>query len=448
MKYLFIIHDVYQDDNQFPLGSAYLASILRNNGYSVEIYCMDIFHYSNKQLADHLDRNKYDMIGLGFMSARFTMTVPALCETINKHKKNARFILGGPAPSATPEYILEETGADAVVVGEAENMILDIHDRINYSTPESNLDSLPFPAWDLFPMDKYTNCIRFPGMSNNDRFFSLISSRGCINKCTFCYRIEKGLRLRSIPNVVDEIKILNERYGINYFLFADEFFALSKKRIREFNQKLIEYNLNIKYICVTRVKAVDTEVLQLLKDGGCVFINYGFESMDADVLKEMAKNTTPEDNENAAKLTKEAGIPFGLNFIWGFSNDTADTLWKSVEFIKEYNSYDQLRTIRPVTPYPGCPLYYDAIKNGLLDGPGDFYKRFKNSDLIMINFTAMNLKTVYNNLYQANSELIDDHYQHTSMTKKERDRIKSGFYKLYFEGNSTFTGARHYVKKA
>ena len=84
MKILFIVHDVYQEDNQFPLGPAYLASILRNNGHDVEIYCMDIFHYSNKQLADYLDKNKYDMIGLGFMSARFNMTIPSLCKVINK----------------------------------------------------------------------------------------------------------------------------------------------------------------------------------------------------------------------------------------------------------------------------------------------------------------------------------------------------------------------------
>ena len=154
------------------------------------------------------------------MSARFNMTIPSLCKVINTYKKKAKLVLGGPGPSATPEYILEKTGADAVVVGEAENMILDIHNGINRSTPVENIDSLPFPAWDLFPMNRYATCMHVPDMSNHDKFFSVISSRGCINKCSFCFRLEKGLRLRSISNVISEIKILNKKYGVNYFLMS------------------------------------------------------------------------------------------------------------------------------------------------------------------------------------------------------------------------------------
>jgi radical SAM superfamily enzyme YgiQ (UPF0313 family) len=192
---------------------------------------------------------------------------------------------------------------------------------------------------------------------------------------------------------------------------------------------------------------VDEETLQLMKKGGCIFINYGFESMNADVLKEMNKNTTPEDNENAAKLTAETNIAFGANFIWGFSSDTLDTLWENVDFIKKYNLYGQVRTIRPVTPYPGCPLYYEAIEKGLIEGPEDFYNKFKNSDLITVNFMDMDLKTMYNNLYKANSELIDDHYLNTSMTKEECERLKNSYYQLYFEGKTSFRGVRSYAKK-
>jgi radical SAM superfamily enzyme YgiQ (UPF0313 family) len=96
-------------------------------------------------------------------------------------------------------------------------------------------------------MNEYSACMRVLNMAEKDKLLMITSSRGCANACSFCYRLEKGLRLRSIPNVVDEMKILNEKYGINYFEFADEFFTLSKKRIEEFNQALEENNLNIKY---------------------------------------------------------------------------------------------------------------------------------------------------------------------------------------------------------
>ncbi|GAI71844.1 unnamed protein product, partial [marine sediment metagenome] len=82
------------------------------------------------------------------------------------------------------------------------------------------------------------------------------------------------------------------------------------------------------------------------------------------------------------------------------------TLWENVEFIKKYNMYWQVRTIRPVTSYPGCPLYYKAIEDGLLDGPEDFYNKFCNSDLITINFTDMDKKKMHKELFLANSELI------------------------------------------
>ena len=446
MKVLFIIHDVYQNDNEFPLGPAYLSSILRENGYVVDTYCMDVYHYTNEQLAKYLDKNEYDMICLGFMSARFVETVLPLCKVINEHKKNALFVLGGPGASATPEYILNKTGVDSVVVGEAENVILDVKEGLNRGEPVKNLDKILFPAWDLFPMERYTTCIKNPGMSDNERMLILLSSRGCVNKCSFCFRLEKGLRMRSIPNIIEEIKILNKKYGVTYFEFADEFFALSKKRIGDFNQLLEENNLKIKYWCASRVKGVDREVLQLMKDGGCVFINYGFESMDADVLKQMRKNTTPEDNENAAKLTKEAGILFGVNFIWNNPGDSVKSLWENVEFIKKYNTYGQVRTIRPVTPYPTCPLYYKAIEDGLLEGAEDFYNKFSNSDLIMINFTDMEKKEMYKELFLANSELINNHAKNTNMDRMECTRLKDNFYSLYFKGETKFRGARNYEK--
>ena len=86
-KVLFIVHDVYQDDNNFPIGPAYLAAVLREAGADVEVYCMDVFHYTNEQLAQKLQGEQYDVIGLGFLAARFRETILDLCETINKNKK-------------------------------------------------------------------------------------------------------------------------------------------------------------------------------------------------------------------------------------------------------------------------------------------------------------------------------------------------------------------------
>jgi len=451
-KTLLIVHDLYQNFNLFPLGVGYLSSILINEGIDVDTYCMDVLHQSNEELAKYLRKGKYDSIGLGFMAARYVETIRPLCKVINENKGKGKLILGGHCPSAIPEYILEDTEADSVVVGEGENIAVDVFcnpetDKIYSGIPIKDLDTLPYPTWDLFPMNKYLMSMRLPGIESNDKISNMITSRGCPNRCTFCYRMEEGLRLRSIPNIIDEIEYLNKRYGVTYISFDDEFFAMSKKRLEEFKWELENRDLKIKFWCASRVKGIDDEILELMKSCGCKYINYGFESTDAEVLKQMRKNTTPEDNENAAKLTKEHGIYFGLNHIWGMPGDSRKSLMNNVKFIKKYNLYPELRTIRPVTPYPGCELYYKAIDEGKLDGPDDFFNKFKNSDYVTINFTDMTVDNMHKYLFDANMELIKDHYFHTNMSLEECNNKISSFSDLYFKKMFTFRGARTYDKE-
>lgn len=470
-KILFIIHDSYQEDNPFPLGPAYLAAVLKKQEVDVKICCQDVFHYSNEELAEQFLKNEdYDLIGFGFLAARFRETVLGLCETINKYKKNAWLVLGGHGPSPIPEYVLEETNADIIAIGEAEETIIELLEcklnngdlskikGIAYKTndkifinerrkPVADLDSLPLPEWSLFPMEKYANCFKLSSMDENDKLLGLLSSRGCINRCNFCYRMEYSIRLRSMEKIVEEIKILKEKYGITYFQFLDELFNYPKERIFEFRDALKKANLKIKFWCNARVDTFDEETAICLKESGCKFLNFGMESSDQKVLDLMNKNATVEQNIRAAEIAKKVGIGLGLNFLWGNKGDTEESLKNNVKLIKQYNTYDQLRTIRPVTPYPGSDLYYEAIKRGLLSGPEDFFNKFKNSDLITVNFTDIPEEKFYKALYEANKELITDHFIHTTKDMDSANKLIKGFHDLYFEGKTSFRGARHYAKK-
>lgn len=462
-KVLFIIHDVYQDDNLFPLGIAYLATVLRKNNIDVAIYSQDVFHYTNEQLAEYLDENEFDIIGLGFMAARFKETAEPLCDIINKHKKNAWFVIGGACPSAIPQYMLLATDADIVAVGEAEETIVEL---VKYKTkggdlskvkgivhwrgiterrqPIMDLDTIPFPDWSIFPMDNYTSCLQLYGAKKKDIAFSILTSRGCINRCNFCYRMEKGIRVRSIENIIEEMKLLYAFHGVNYFEIEDELFILSKERIRKFRDAIKKAKLKIKFYCQARVDIFDEEIAELLKEAGCQFLNFGMESSDQKVLDLMNKRTTVEQNINAAEITRKMGIGVGLNFIWGNIGDTEHSLKENVELIKNFNTYNQIRTIRPVTPYPGCDLYYEAIKRGLLTGPEDFFNKFKNSDLLTVNFTDIPDERFYELLYEANKDLINDHF-HQAGNMVGANALIDNFYNLYFKG-AQFRGARHYVK--
>ena len=468
-KVLFIIHDLYQDDNHFPLGIGYLAAVLKKNNVTVDVYCMDIFHYSNAELSDLLKKKTYDLICVGFLAARFKETVLALCTCINLQKKSAWLVLGGHGPTPIPEYILDTTHADVIVLGEGEETLPDVlkckletgdlgkikgiaykDGGIFKSTerrkPIHNLDAIPFPEWSLFPMDEYIKNLKLFRYEPSDRCFGILTSRGCINRCNFCYRMERGIRFRSVKNIIQEIGILNEQYGVNYFLMADELFVYPKTRVFEFRDELEKSEIKIKFACNARVDVFDKEVAMCLKDAGCQFLNFGMESSDQNVLDLMHKKTTVEENIHAAEIAKKTGIGLGLNFIWGNIGDTEDSLKNNAALIKKYTTYDYIRTIRPVTPYPGCDLYYEAIRKGLLKGPDDFFEKFKNSDLMIVNFTEIPEEKYYKLLFDVNKNLILDYYEHTSKDWDAANKLIHDFQRLYFDGEISFRGARHYKK--
>ena len=129
------------------------------------------------------------------------------------------------------------------------------------------------------------------------------------------------------------------------------------------------------------------------------------------LLNEMKKGLTIEQIYTGIENTLAAGLTPGLNLIWGFPGDTVENLWKAVDFLLDNDGQAELRTIRPVTPYPGSELYLEAIKRGLLSGPDDFYERkHLNSDLPTVNFTSLSDGEFTEELFLANWRLIDGYY--------------------------------------
>lgn len=459
MKVLFVVHDLFQDNNLLQLGPAYLAAVARNAGYDVEVYSQDVYHYPNEHLAEYIRRKKFSVVGIGFLAARYP-TVKKICEDVRPalDEVGAKLVLGGHGPTPIAEFVLQDTCADIVALGEAEvtfvnlldaiannddlaqvdGIALNIGDEIivNPRTkPVMDIDEIPFPARDLFPIDAYTVSQGFQGV-NNGRSGTMITSRGCPYSCNFCYRMEKGIRLRSMESVMEEINFLKTEYHVDTVYFDDELLMSSKKRTYEFCEELLKQKNQISWCCNGRVNIVDSDLLKIMKRAGCFFINYGLESVDQAVLDTMDKKITVEQILKAAQDTRDIGVGSGLNIIFGHIGDTIENLWKGAEVIKKYHTYDQCRTIRPVTPYPGSGLYYHAIEKGLLKGPEDFFQKFKNSDHYMINFTDLPEEEIYKNLYEVNRMLVKEFYEHLS------DKVVKGFSDLYFQSAYDFRGAR------
>lgn len=461
MRILLIVYDNDSYIQWFPHGIADITAVLLNAGYEIDIYNQDIHHYSEEHLKSYLDDNKYDVVGLTFIAGYYQYRKAlAISEAINNSKNRPPlYIIGGHGPAPEPEFFLKKTGAEVVVVGEGEDTIIELlsvyqkKDSLNQVKGIAyldgnkciiterrplikDIDSIPWPAYHKFSVDQYL-LLRMPHCNNSDFVMPILSGRGCTFKCNFCYRMDKGFRPRSSDSIVEEIKFLQKEYGITYIAFADELLMSSKKRTTEICEFFLRENLQIKWECCGRLNYAEPEILHLMKKSGCVFINYGIESFDDQILENMNKNLTTKQIVKGIESTLAAGISPGYNIIFGNIGETRKTLQKGVDFLLKYDDGAQMRTIRPVTPYPGTPLYYYAIEKGLCDGVADFYEnKHLNSDLVAINFTDMTDDELHNSLYDANKQLLENYFNN------KKKSVISRAYDLYHNKDVGFRGFR------
>lgn len=460
MRILLIAYDNGSYIHWFPQGIAYIAAALREAGHDVVLYLQDIHHYPEEHLRAYLDVNRFDVVGLGLIAGYWQYRkLKEISRAINGSRQRPFYMLGGFGPSADQEYFLEISGADVAVYGEGEITVVELLDALAekralsqvaglayrdgdkiFTTQErpvvEDLDSIPLPAYDMFPMEVY-RLTRFAHVEPTDFALPVLSGRGCTFRCAFCYRMDKGFRPRSAESVLEEVAMLQKNYGITYICFNDELLMNSKERAIEFSETIIKSGLKFKWSCCGRLNYAVPEVLKAMKEAGCVIIAYGIEAMDNNVLKQMKKGLRVDQIHSGIEATLESGISPGFNILFGNIGDTRETLMKGVEFLLKYDDQAQIRTIRPVTPYPGSPLYYTAIEKGLLKDCRDFYEnKHVNSDLLSVNFTDLTDEEFHEALMDANRRLLENY--HRSCVKKMMDETED----LYIRKNAGFRGFR------
>ncbi|MEG1876539.1 MAG: radical SAM protein [Lachnospiraceae bacterium] len=463
MRILLIAYDNDSHIAWFPLGLAYIAAALRNDGHDVEIYQQDIYHYSEEHLTEYLTNNIFDIVGVGGCGGYYQYRkIKQIAHAINEVKNKPLFWMGGHLPSPEPEYFLRKFGADFVVIGEGEESVkelvkvcaekgdLSTVDGIAYLDENQQfvqtkkraliekVDEIPWPAWDLFNMEHYV-LTEYPNSMRKDRGLSIISGRGCPFRCNFCYRMDEGFRPRSAQSIIDEMIYLRDTYKISYIEFDDELLMSSVARTKEICQAMLEKKVNMKWNCSGRLNYAckDLGMLQMMKSAGCVFINYGIESIDDQALKNMNKNLTTKMIIEGVENTLKAGISPGLNIIFGNIGETRKSIENDVEFLFKYDDHAQNRTIRPVTPYPGTDLYQYALEKGMINNIEDFYEnKHLNSDLLTCNFTELSDEEYYEALAWANTKLLENHLE---FKKKEIDKSIEN---LYVKKDINFRGFR------
>ncbi len=226
----------------------------------------------------------------------------------------------------------------------------------------ANLDRLPFPARHLARNDLYIR------PDTGEAQTTIVTNRGCPFSCTYCLANQvSGLknRYRSVENVMDELRECVHRHGIRNFLFRSDLFTQNKKWVIQLCDRIVEERLDISWAANSRVDTVNPDVLAAMKRAGCWLIAFGVEKGSNEALELIEKKATVEQAREALRLTREAGIRRSIYILVGLPADDRPTIEQDIRFARELDP-DYLEIFYPY-PFPGTPLYREAVAAGLLE---------------------------------------------------------------------------------
>ncbi len=410
MKILFVNAPVFFnrfENSQAPLGISYMASLLLENGFQeVRIKDYEVESFNENEFLSLIKQYFPEIIGFSCRTASYPSAVK-LITLLQQNNINALLVLGGHHATALTDAVLKETKVDYIIRHEGERTFLElvrtlseggdvervkgisfIKEGVLCHTPPRglimDLDTLPFPARELLPMNKYAYSV-------------LLSSRGCPFQCVYCDKnvSTRNVHYRSVENVVDEIEEIILRWKKDRIYFIDDHFLLNKKRFFEITDEWMRRGLKFEWLFQARVDAIDKEVLTRAKASGCISIIFGVESGDPTELEFLSKggSATLEQGEKAIRLTREAGIASRTNFMLGFPVSTHETVKNSIKYAKNINA-ENYRFFH-VVPLPNTPLWDKCVEDKIISDDIDWSKFNFNEAMIATNDLSLDDLQVY-----------------------------------------------------
>jgi anaerobic magnesium-protoporphyrin IX monomethyl ester cyclase len=365
-----------------PLGLAYLGAVAEQAGHEVTIIDCQAEKLTYEAFRARIARTPSEVIGVTATTLLYKSAMKLI--TIAKQTQpQAVTVLGGSHGTFWDENALNEYPSLKIVVRrEGEQTFIELLERlqtqsglnsllgITYRNKEKitrnadrpfieDLDSLPFPAHHLLPLENLKH--------NGKILFPLVSSRGCVYWCDFCSTVRmfgRSYRMRSAKNVVDEMEMLHNKYGESQFTFYDDAFTLNRQHVLQMCEDIKARKLNITWDCETRVDMVDEELLTAMYNAGCITVWFGVESGSEKILCQMNKKIKLDETRQAFKTAQKVGLMTIASAVIGFPSETEETAWETINFINSLNPDDIGFYV--ATPYPGTPMYEQVIKNGWL----------------------------------------------------------------------------------
>lgn len=445
-----------------PVNYVYLAGELRRAGHEPVIYDAMTLNHDLTQIVERVHREQPDLVGL----TAFTPAYPAAIEVLTAVKRldpKITTVFGGIHPTLLYAEVLTRHAAavDYVIRGEGERTIIELADCLNAQedaaaipglaflrdgklvvTPKrtqmtsSELDQLQ-PAWDLLNWADYTYFM-IPGST----LAVLSSSRGCSEECGFCSQQkfwERQWRGRSPQNVVAEIARLNADFGVNVFMFGDEFPTKDRARWEEILDGIIALQRPIYILMETRVEDIvrDADIMYKYKQAGVIHIYVGVEAASQDGLDRFKKNIKVEESKEALRILRQAGIISETSFILGTPEETkqsiARTLAQAIEYDPDFAHFLML------APWPYADMYAE-LKPHIVSFDYSQYNLVTpviKPERLSIKELEQEMLNCYRQFYLQKLpkwEAMSDDFNRRYLINSLRKMLSSSFLKAHFAG--------------
>lgn len=396
-----------------PLGLAYIAAALENEGHSInvvdasatsvekkEVFLSSIYLFglNSSEIINEI-KDEPDFICIALMFTNNWLHDRELIKEIKKKFPNSILIAGGEHATAAPELCLNQSPLDFVVLGEGEETICELIKTVENCLDPNLVDGIAFkrnkeifhskrrkrikeistikwPAWHLFPLESYFDNKMSHGVYRG-RTLPVMATRGCPYDCTFCSSPQmwgRNYSMRPPSDFVDELEFLHHKYGVTNFDLFDLTAIIVKSWILEMCKEINKRGLKITFQLPsgTRAEAIDYEVACALKKSGCSNITYAPESGSENVLKIVKKKVKIKKMLASIKHSNSAGINIHLNMIVGFPTDRHSDVLKTIYFLVKcswYGANDMAMAV--FTPYPGSELFDELNAKGELNLTND-----------------------------------------------------------------------------
>ena len=360
---------VHEDEIRVPpLGMFYVAALLKEHGFDVDILNWHDVHRTPERVTDILRTVSPDVIGFSVLHANRWGAIE-IARVAKKVNPNVKIVFGGVGATHLWEHFLTHfPEVDYVAIGEAETSFLELVQALDGSEPSAieHIAGIALRKDNRPHLNPCRTAVRdLDQLPNPAQYFTyqhLSMTRGCPGKCTFCGSPNfwgMAVRSHSPAYFVDELEMLF-RKGVAFFHVSDDTFTLKKDRVIAVCREICDRGLDIQWAAISRVDCVDEEVLFWMRKAGCIQISYGVESGSEKIRRKLKKNFSTAQIEKAFALTIRYGILARAYFIYGCPGETDATIQASIDLIRRIRPLSVIFYILDI--FPGTRLYEDYLK--------------------------------------------------------------------------------------